>query len=59
MLHGPAHDRPDALVITDDNLVPAATAGVLAAGRRVPADLEVVAHANFPHVTPSAVPASG
>lgn len=39
----------------DDNLVPDATAGLVAAGVRVPDDLEVVAHANFPYVTPSAV----
>ena len=59
MLHGPANDRPDALVITDDNLVPAATAGILAAGgsAQIAKGLEVVAHANFPHITPSAVPA--
>lgn len=65
MVHGAMDDRPDALIVTDDNLVPAATAGVATAGRRVAApgeprrtgDLDVVAHANFPHVTPSAVPA--
>jgi DNA-binding LacI/PurR family transcriptional regulator len=57
MLQGPERDRPDALVIMDDNLVPDASAGVLAAGRRAGVDLDVVAHANFPNVTPSAVPA--
>ena len=57
MLQGTARERPDALVIMDDNLVPAASAGVLAAGRRAGEDLDVVAHANFPYVTPSAVPA--
>jgi len=48
--------RPDALLITDDNLVPAATAGLRAAGVRVPADVLVIAHANFPYPTPAAVP---
>lgn len=57
LVYGPPSDRPDALVITDDNLVPAGTAGVLLTDRRVGVDLDVVAHANFPHVTPSAVPA--
>lgn len=57
LLHsGP--DAPDALIIDDDNLVPTATAGIAAAGLRVPDDLEVVAHANFPWTTPSAVPAT-
>ncbi len=57
LAYGAVGDRPDALVVTDDNLVPAATAGLALAGRQVPEDLEVVAHANFPQVTPSAVPA--
>lgn len=48
--------RPDALLITDDNLVPEATAGVRAAGVRVPDDVLVIAHTNFPHPTPAAVP---
>ena len=49
--------RPDALVITDDNLVPHATAGLLAAGSAACRDLVVIAHANFPHPTPSQLPA--
>ena len=49
--------RPDALFITDDNLVPSATQGLLNAGVRVPEDIEVVAHGNFPYLTPSAVSA--
>ncbi len=47
---------PDALIIADDNLVPAATQGVLAAGKRAPDDILVVAHANFPLPTASATP---
>ena len=50
--------RPDGLIISDDNLVPLATAGLLEAGVAVPRDLRVVAHCNFPHPTPSAVPAA-
>ena len=42
------HDRPDALVITDDHLVDETLAALLAAGVRIPDDLEVVAFANFP-----------
>lgn len=49
--------RPDALIITDDNLVEHATAGLLDASTRMPADVEVVAHCNFPWPTPSSVPA--
>ena len=48
--------RPDALLITDDNLVPAATAGVRAAGVRVPEDVRVIVHTNFPYPMAAAVP---
>jgi DNA-binding LacI/PurR family transcriptional regulator len=50
------HERPDALLISDDNLVDPATAGLVAAGLRVPDDCTVVAHCNFPWPAPSALP---
>lgn len=46
------HERPDGLLITDDNFVEPALAGIAAAGIRMPEDLDIVAHANFPW-TPS------
>jgi len=49
-------DRPDGLIIADDNLVPDATRGIAASGVSVPDELEVVAHTNFPHPTDAAVP---
>lgn len=50
------HGRtPDALVIADDNLVDEGLAGVLAAGRRVPDDLTVVTHCNWPRPTGGSV----
>jgi DNA-binding LacI/PurR family transcriptional regulator len=52
-----AKEVPDALFIDDDNLVEYATAGLVDAGVRIPQDLEVVAHCNFPAITPSMVPA--
>lgn len=48
--------RPDALIVADDNLVEAATEGLAASGVRVPQDVEVVAHTNFPWPTKSCVP---
>ena len=48
--------RPDALLVTDDNLVESASAGLLAAGVSIPEELEVVAHCNLPWLTPSVVP---
>jgi hypothetical protein len=53
LMRGKFGERPDALVITDDNLAPELTAGLAACGVR---ELAVVAHTNFPYPTPSAVP---
>ena len=52
----PAQLRPEALIIDDDNLVPAVTAGIASAGIKVPEELIVVAHTNFPYPTPATVP---
>lgn len=56
LVHGPQDERPDALVVADDNLVVHAMRGLQAAGLRVPEDIEVVAHANFPCQVQTAVP---
>ena len=56
LVQGQPGERPDAMVITDDNLVPELTAGLASTGLRIPDELAVVAHTNFPHPTPSAVP---
>lgn len=56
LLQGEADRRPEALVITDDNLVPAATQAVISLGFSSD-DLLVVAHANFPQPTQSVHPA--
>ena len=57
LLRSGGPDKPDAIIIDDDNLVPSATAGIAATGLRVPDDLDVVVHTNFPWPTQSAVPA--
>jgi LacI family transcriptional regulator len=53
----PAGERPDGLIIADDNLVEHASAGIVDAMVRVPEELEMVAHCNFPWPTPSVVKA--
>lgn len=53
LLHPDQKRRPDALLITDDNLVEHATAGVLASKA---GEVQVVGHCNFPWPTPSSVP---
>jgi DNA-binding LacI/PurR family transcriptional regulator len=52
--HG--RNRPDAFFITDDNFVEHALAGLIAAGAKVPDDVEIVAHCNFPYPVPAPVP---
>lgn len=49
--------RPDALLVTDDNLLEHVGAGLLEAGISVPHDVEIVAHCNLPWLTPSMVSA--
>lgn len=56
MMHAEQKTRPDALLIFDDNLVEHAAAGLLAAGIRVPDQLDVIAHGNLPWPAPSALP---
>ena len=48
LMRVPAPDRPDGLIVTDDNLVDHALAGLIAAGVRVPDQVAVVVHCNFP-----------
>jgi DNA-binding LacI/PurR family transcriptional regulator len=57
LMDRPAAERPDGLVVTDDNLVPSASAGLLASGVRVPDECRLAAHGNFPWATECFVPA--
>jgi DNA-binding LacI/PurR family transcriptional regulator len=56
LFHEGQDERPDALFIHDDNLTEHAVLGVLDAGIRIPHDLEIVTHCNFPTRGPSMVP---
>ena len=55
IFHGGPKERPDGLVVSDDNLVDHVCRGLAQAGVRVPEDVEVVAHCNFPPPAPSAM----
>jgi DNA-binding LacI/PurR family transcriptional regulator len=48
LMQAPSAERPDGLIIADDNLVADALAGLAEEGARVGDDLDVVAHCNFP-----------
>ena len=54
MMHANQAIRPDSLIIADDNLTQSTLAGLMDAGVRVPQDLEIVAHSNFPADSPPA-----
>jgi len=56
LMHGGQSQRPDALFVMDDNLMESAIAGLVDSGVRVPTDLDVVAHCNFPWPTPAVLP---
>lgn len=56
LLRLPPGERPDGLLIGDDNLVEGAMAGLVAAGVRTPDDLMVVAYANFPNIPATPLP---
>lgn len=49
-------DRPDAVIVADDNLLEPIALGLVDAGIRVPQEVRVLAHCNFPWPTRSAVP---
>ncbi len=48
-------DRPDGLLILDDNLVAPTARGILSLGDDRPADPQIIAHANFPRLPAAAV----
>ncbi len=48
--------RPDALIIYDDNLIEHGLAGLMAAGVKIPDELEIVALSNFPATVSTALP---
>lgn len=56
LMGGPSRGRPDAMWIADDNLVPAVVEAMGATGLRIPRDVFVVGHGNFPRPTPSSMP---
>lgn len=53
LLYPGQDERPDGLLLLDDNLVPEASQALEILGIRVPDELEVMAHANFPWPTHS------
>jgi len=52
----PACDRPDAIYVNDDHLINHVALGIADSGRRVPDELDLISHVNFPTHGCSAVP---
>jgi DNA-binding LacI/PurR family transcriptional regulator len=48
LFHPDQRERPDCLLISDDHLVESASIGLVAAQLRVPGDIDVLGHGNFP-----------
>ncbi len=59
LFSGSKSERPDALIIDDDNYVADATRALAATGLRTPDDLEVIAHCNYPEPPASALKTKG
>lgn len=57
LLHPEQAERPDGLLIADDNLVEHAQMGIVDSGIRVGRELHLVIHANFPSAIPNVLPA--
>ena len=55
LLHGRPDERPDGLIIADDNLVEYGVAGAMDAGVQLGKDVDVVAHCNFPWPAPQSM----
>jgi DNA-binding LacI/PurR family transcriptional regulator len=56
MFQAGTQDRPNGLIVTDDTMVDSVIAGLMAAGVRVPEDVLVIAHCNFPHSVRTPLP---
>jgi DNA-binding LacI/PurR family transcriptional regulator/DNA-binding transcriptional regulator YhcF (GntR family) len=56
LLDYPPDQRPDGLIVGDDNLAEHVAAGIIQTGLRVGEDLDVVAHCNWPWPLPSPLP---
>jgi DNA-binding LacI/PurR family transcriptional regulator len=52
----PAKDRPDGLMVLDDNLTEHAISGLVATGIRIGKDADVIAHCNWPWPIPTLAP---
>ncbi|MEI6424125.1 MAG: GntR family transcriptional regulator [Lentisphaerota bacterium] len=56
LLDYPKEKRPNGLIITDDNLVDHALKGVFTSRVKVPEELEIVTHSNWPNPVTSVIP---
>ncbi len=56
LLAGAPDQRPDVLVVADDNLLDPVLDGVTAAGLRIGHDVMIVTHCNFPWPKPAGMP---
>lgn len=56
LFRGAAGERPDGVIVLDDNLLDAVQAGMIDAGLRSPGDVDIVSMANYPAIRPTLAP---
>jgi len=54
LMNGPPADRPDGLIVSDDNMAGHALLGIQDSGIRLGADVDVILHTNLPSASPIA-----
>ena len=58
LFSGSQEERPDGLIVADDNLVEYVQKALVGMDLRIPEDLEILVHCNWPWETPSVLPVS-
>jgi DNA-binding LacI/PurR family transcriptional regulator len=56
LMNDKQQERPDGIFVSDDNLLESVALGLMDAGVRVPQDVRVVSHCNFPYPVECPVP---
>lgn len=56
LMRWPRNETPDALIVSDDNLVEPVVGGLIDCGIKVPDDVELITYCNFPAAAPAVLP---
>jgi len=56
LMRGPVKDRPDGLIVLNENFTDAALGALMQCGITIPNDVDIVSHCNFPAREPGGIP---